>query len=355
MLTMSTPTLTEAERIELQQRARSRKGRAEDARRACVILLLDEGYSWDEVCERLNCSRGFIASWNRRFAEERLAGLYSRHRGQKALVLTPRLEARILDATRKPPTDGTTHWSTRRLAEKLGVSHMMVSRVWSKHGLKPHRLDRYMASNDPDFEKKAADIIGLYLDPPTHAAVFCVDEKTAIQALDRKDPVLPLSPGRAERHGFEYYRHGTLSLYAAFNTKTGEVLGKTAARHTSAEFVAFLADIVANQPAKKEIHVIADNLSAHKTKKVAAFLDEHPNVHLHYTPTYSSWLNQVELWFAKIERDVIARGVFTSVNDLKKKLLRYIRHYNKAPKTVKWKYVDPSKRIHGSHSVVTGH
>ena len=140
-----------------------------------------------------------------------------------------------------------------------------------------------------------------------------MDEKTAIQALDRKDPVLPLSPGRAERHGFEYYRHGTLSLYAAFNTKTGEVLGKTAARHTSAEFVAFLADIVVNQPAVKEIRVIADNLSAHKTKQVSEFLDRHPNVHLHFTPTYSSWLNQVELWFARIERDVIARGVFTSV------------------------------------------
>ena len=165
---------------------------------------------------------------------------------------------------------------------------------------------------------------------------------------------MPLSPGRAERHGFEYYRHGTLSLYAAFNTKTGEVLGKTTARHTSAEFVAFLADIVANQPRRKEIHVIVDNLSAHKTKRVDAFLEAHPNVQLHFTPTYSSWLNQVELWFAKIERDVIARGVFTSVNDLKRKLLRYIRQYNKAPRTVKWKYVDPSRHI-SSQSVGTVH
>ena len=197
-------------------------------------------------------------------------------------------------------------------------------------------------------------MIGLYLNPPAHAAVFCVDEKTAIQALDRKDPVLPLSPGRAERHGFEYYRHGTLSLYAAFNTKTGEVLGKTAERHTSAEFVAFLTDIVVNQPKGKEIHVIADNLSAHKTKRVDAFLIEHRNVHLHFTPTYSSWLNQVELWFAKSERDVIARGVFTSVPDLKRKLMRYIRHYNKAPRTVKWKYFDPSRRI-SPESVVTVH
>jgi transposase len=211
-----------------------------------------------------------------------------------------------------------------------------------------------MASNDPDFEKKAADIIGLYLNPPQHAAVFCVDEKTAIQALDRKDPVLPLSPGRAERHGFEYFRHGTLSLCAAFNTQTGEVLGKTAERHTSAEFVAFLTDIVINQPRGKEIHVIADNLSAHQSKPVKDFLEGHPKVHLHFTPAYSSWLNQVELWFGKIERDVIARGVFTSVSDLKRRLMRYIRHYNKSPRTVKWKYADPSRHI-STQSVGTGH
>ena len=211
-----------------------------------------------------------------------------------------------------------------------------------------------MASNDPKFESKAADIIGLYLNPPSHAAVFCVDEKTAIQALDRLDPVLPLSPGRAERHGFEYYRHGTLSLYAAFNTQTGNVLGHTAARHTSAEFVAFLSDILANQPKGKQIHVICDNLSAHKTDRVKQFLSEHPTVCIHYTPTYSSWLNQVELWFAKIQRDVIARGIFTSVTDLKRKLMRYIREYNKTPKPIKWIYRNTNNRI-TTNSNVTVH
>jgi len=349
-----TITLTKAERMELERRVASRTGRAEDARRARAILLLAEGHTWDEACDRVPCSRGFLASWWKRFEEERIAGLYSRHIGQVASILTPQLEARILDITRRPPPDGATHWSTRKLGERLGVSHMMVARVWRKHGLKPQRIERYMASNDPDFQKKAADIIGLYLNPPAHAAIFCVDEKTHIQALDRKDPVLPLSPGRLERHGFEYYRHGTLSLYAAFNTKTGEVLGKTAARHTSAEFVAFLADIVVNQPRGKEIHVIADNLSTHKTEQVAMFLAAHPSVHLHFTPTYSSWLNQVELWFGKIERDVIARGVFTSVTDLRRKLMRYIRQYNKAPRTVKWKYADPSRHI-STESLVTGH
>jgi len=346
--------LSKGEREELEKRLRSQSGRADDARRARCILMLADGETWATVREAIACNDSYISRWSKRFEAERLAGLYSRHRGQSAQTLTPRLEARILEATRKPPRDGATHWSTRKLGNKLGVSHMMIARVWNKHGMKPHRLERYMASNDPDFETKAADILGLYLNPPAHAAVFCVDEKTAIQALDRKDPVLPLSPGRAERHGFEYYRHGTLSLYAAFNTKTGEVLGKTAKRHTSAEFVAFLSDIVAHQRRGKEIHVIVDNLSAHKTKKVQVFLDEHPNVQLHFTPTYSSWLNQVELWFAKIERDVIARGVFKSVPDLKRKLMRYIKHYNKAPKPIKWKYSDPSRRI-TSKSAVTGH
>ncbi|MEZ5352890.1 MAG: IS630 family transposase [Bryobacteraceae bacterium] len=200
-------------------------------------------------------------------------------------------------------------------------------------------------ANGPDFETKAADIIGLYLNPPQHAAVFCVDEKTAIQALDRLDPVLPLSPGRLERHGFEYYRHGTLSLFAALDVQTGKVQGKTAARHTSAEFVEFLEQIVGGCRPQQEIHVILDNLSAHKTKTVAAFLEQHPNVRLHFTPTYSSWLNQVEIWFARLEREVIARGVFHSVADLARKLMRFIRAYSKVARPIKWKYNDPSRRI----------
>jgi transposase len=206
------------------------------------------------------------------------------------------------------------------MAEALGISKSTVQRVWAQARLKPHRLDSFMASDDPRIEEKAADIIGLYMNPPQHGAVFCVDEKTAIQALDRLDPVLPLSPGRAERHGFEYYRHGTLSLYAALDVNTGKVQGMTAARHTSQDFVAFLEGLVERTAWAQQIHVVLDNLSAHKTKDVGRFLREHPRVRFHFTPTYSSWLNQVELWFAKIQRDVIARGVFTSVADLGKKL-----------------------------------
>ncbi|MCZ2076578.1 MAG: IS630 family transposase [Bryobacterales bacterium] len=349
--------LTENERMELQRQANARTGRADSARRARLVLLLAEGFTWAEIRTKLDCPDSYINRWSKRFEAERLSGLFARHAGRERYKVTERVEARVLAwTTKRKPADGTTHWSSRKLAAELGggISHMTVARIWTKHGLKPHRLEGYIASNDPDFEAKAADVIGLYLNPPQHAAVFCVDEKTAIQALDRKDPVLPLSPGRAERHGFEYFRHGTLSLYAAFNTKTGEVLGKTAERHTSAEFVAFLTDLVANQPRGKEIHVIADNLSAHKTERVREFLSAHPNVQMHFTPTYSSWLNQVELWFAKIERDVIARGVFTSVPDLRRKLMRYIRQYNKSAKPVKWKYFDPSRRI-TTDSVVTVH
>ena len=345
MLTPSVLTLSDDERGALEAVARSHRARADEARRARIILLLADGQSYTTICERVDCTPPTIAMWKARYLRGGLAGLRGRHRGSKARVLTPPVEARILSWTRKPPTDGTTHWSTRRLGERLGLPHTIVARAWKRAGLQPHRLERYLRSTDPDFEQKAAEIIGLYLDPPQHAAVFCVDEKTAIQALDRRDPILPLSPGRAERHGFEYVRHGTLSLYAALETQSGLVLGKTAERHTSDEFVAFLEQIVHSQPPTREIHIIADNLSAHKTTKVTAFLAAHPNVHMHYTPTYASWLNQVELWFAKVKRDLLGRGIFTSVSDLARKLRRFITKYNERAKPVRWAYADPSRRI----------
>jgi transposase len=308
-------------------------------------VLLADGDSYAAITDKTGCSSRTIALWKHRFEADGISGLAARHRGSKPTVLTPQLQARILAWTRRVPPHGATHWSTRSLGRQLGVQHTIIARAWRNAALQPHRLERYMRSTDPDFETKAADVIGLYLDPPQHAVVLCVDEKTAIQALDRIDPLLPLSPGRAERHGFEYYRHGTLSLYAALNTHTGEVLGNTAPRHTSDEFVAFLDSVVDTQPRRRTIHIIVDNLSAHKTQKVRTFLAAHPTVRLHYTPTYSSWLNQVELWFSKIERDVIARGIFTSVTDLRRKLMRYIRHYNKTAKPFRWSYSDPTRRI----------
>src|ERR1700722_12705476 len=350
----TTLRLSQSEAQELRTRARSRVLRADDVRRARLILMLAEDQSWSTIQQALGCSSAYIARWQTRFAEQRLAGLFARHQGRPATKRTPRLEARILAWTRRPPTDGSTHWSSRKLARALGVNHMMVARVWQRAGLKPHRLERYMASDDPDFERKAADVIGLYVDPPQHAAVFCVDEKTAIQALDRLDPVLPLSPGRAKRHGFEYYRHGTLTLYAALDTQTGRVHGRTTARHTSRDFVAFLEEVLSLCSPRQLIHIILDNLSAHKTQLVRDFLQQHPRVQLPFPPTYSSWLNQVEIWFAKIEREVIARGIFTSVPDLARKLRRYINAYSANARPIQWKYSDSSRRLRTNEFTATG-
>ena len=344
------------ERQELRRRIRARSGRVEDARRARLILLLAAGKSYRDVCRELKCSSEWVARWKTRFQEHRIAGLDSRHAGRRPWVVTPRMEARVLAKTRQAPPDGSTHWSTRKLGRELGISNATVSKIWARAGLRPHRLARYMASNDPDFERKAADIIGLYLNPPKNAAVFCLDEKSHIQALDRRDRGLPRSPGRLERHGFEYLRHGTLSLFAALNTANGDVVGKPVPRHTSAELIVFLKELLESQPQQREVHVILDNLSAHKSKAVQRFLDENPKLKFHFTPTYSSWLNQVEIWFAKIERDVIERGVFTSTDDLSRKLMRYIRRYKRNARPIRWAYSDPSKRIrHASGSSHTGH
>ena len=337
--------LTDEEREELTRWSGSRTLPAGDVFKAKLILALADGVSYSGIEAELKTSRPTIARWKARFEEGRIAGLEGRHKGSRARAATPAAQARLLKKTQQKPPDGSTHWSCRKMAAATGLSPATVHRIWSKTKLKPHRLDRYMASNDPAFEEKAADIIALYMDPPQHAAVFCVDEKTAIQALDRLDPVLPLSPGRAERHGFEYYRHGTLSLYAALDVKTGEVHGKTARRHTSADFIGFLREVVEKTPSGKDIHIVLDNLSAHKTQAVRDFLEENPRVRFHFTPTYSSWLNQVELWFARIQRDVIARGVFTSVNDLSRKLMKYIRAYAKYARPFRWTYSDPLRRI----------
>lgn len=324
---------------------RSRTIAAGLARRARVILAIADGEPYAVLSARLELSTTTLTRWRKRFEAHRLAGLHDAPRAGRGDRLTPALEAKILALTQQPPPAPLTHWTTRHVGARLKVSHMTVHRVWQRAGLQPHRLEHYVASRDPDFEQKAADVIGLYLNPPEHAIVFCIDEKTSIQALDRRDPVLPLSPGRAERHGFEYIRHGALSLYAALEVGTGRIEGMTTARHTSQEFVTFLDRVVATQSPRREIHLIVDNFSAHKTKAVEAWLAAHPRVHMHYTPTYSSWLNQVELWFSKIERECIARGIFTSTVDLRRKLMQYIRAHNKHCHPFAWTYTDVTRRV----------
>lgn len=337
--------LSSGERDELHGYLRKQNLPAAVAQRMRIILRLADGATYREICEALDTTAPTISLWKKRYQEEGVIGLGTVRPGQPPQKLTPQLRAKILAKTQQPPPDGSTHWSLRKMAAVMGVGKELIRKVWQEADLKPHRLERYLASNDPQFEPKAAAILALYLNPPQHAAVFCVDEKSAIQALDRKDRRLPLSPGRAERHGFEYYRHGTLSLFAALDPHTGQVLGQTALRHTSAEFVAFLEDVVTTCPPDQPVHIILDNLSVHKAPLARQFLARHPNVEFHFTPTYSSWLNQVEIWFSKLQREVIDRGIFTSVADLQRKILRYIRLYQKTAKPFRWKYSDARHRI----------
>jgi len=348
MPTTSPLVLSAPVRAELEALTRSTRTPAGLVQRARLILALAEGTTYAELTARWGVAATSISRWKQRFAVRGIAGLQDAPRSGRPDRLAPAVEARILGLTQQPPPAPVTHWSVRRMARRVGVSPATVQRVWARAGLQPHRLERYVTSPDPEFERKAAAILGLYLRPPAHAAVFCVDEKTAIQALDRLDPVLPLSPGRAERHGFEYVRHGTLSLYAALEVGTGHVEGRAVPRHTSAAFLEFLDQVLATQPKRRAIHVIGDNLSAHKTRAVRDWLTAHPQVTIHYTPTYSSWLNQVELWFAKIERDCIARGIFTSVADLRRKLMQYIRLHNKTCRPFHWTYRSPKHRIRTS-------
>jgi transposase len=342
------------ERASLQAVVRSTRSPGGWARRARVLLWLAEGLAVRRVAAQTGMSLRRIVYWKKRWQQEGLDGLQDAPRPGRPKKLTAEKEAAIWAATQSPPARPTTHWSSRRLARRVGVSHVTVMRVWHKAGLQPHRLQRYMASPDPDFEAKAKDILGLYLHPPEKAVVFCVDEKTAIQALDRTQPALPLRAGRPERHSVEYVRHGTVSLLAALEVQTGKVQSRCVARHTSEEFVRFLDEAVVGQRRKK-IHLILDNLSAHKTAAVRAWLERHPQVQFHFTPTYSSWLNQVEIWLGMITRDCIRRGIFRSVPELVSKMMASVRLYNRQAQPFRWTYRNPRRRIHVSPISVTRH
>jgi transposase len=329
MAQTSRVTLAPPERKELERRARSRSLAAESVRRAKVILMLAADSSYKEICERVGCAVHYISRLKKRFKEERLTGLDPRCPEVERGRSSAQTEARILEWTRREPTDGSIHWSSYRLAKEVGVSQSTVSRVWRKFGLQRHNSRRYVARDDPEFEEQAADIIGLYLKPAVHAAVFCVAEKSAMQGMDRFDPVFPSSPCGA---------NGTLSLHNALNNHTEEALAENGALNSSADFVDFLAQIVGSQPTGHEIHVIADNLGAEKTKELCEFFATNRTVRIHSTPTYFSWIKQVEIWFSKIQRDVISRGVYTSAKNLAPKLVRYIRKYNKSAKPIRWIY-----------------
>ena len=326
---MSVVTLASIERRELERLARSRTRALERAkRRAKVILMLSAGGSYNEISKRLGCTFTYISYWRGRFRDKRLIGLASGEPGGGRRRNSDQIEALIMEWTRREPTDGSTQWSSRRLAKEVGASQSTVSRVWRKFEIEPPSWPVQMASDDPGFEEKDIDVIGLYIRRPVHAAAFCVDVKSAIHALDLLDPGFPLSPG---------YAAGALSLYKAF-TQSEEVLTPTGTRHPSTEFVDFLAQIVMSQPAGREFRVLVTNSSAYKTKKVFDFLEDNPSIRIHYAPTYCNWVNQVEKWFSKIHRDVVWRGLFTSVKGLERKLIRYIRKYKNGATPIRWIY-----------------
>ena len=355
MFTSNEPfRLPPQERDRLQQILRTTSLSAGLVRRARVLLLLADGVSLRQIQAQTGMSPRRIQHWKRSWRTKGLDGLLDAPRSGRPKKLTVAKEAAILAATEERPPGSITHWSTRRLARRLGLSNVTVMRVWHKAGLQPHRLRRYMASPDTNFEAKAKDILGLYLHPPENTAVFCVDEKTAIQALDRTQPALPLRPARPERQAVEYVRHGTVSLFAALEVHSGKVVGRCVPRHTSQEFVRFLEQAVATHR-RKTIHVILDNLAVHKTPAVQAWAKQHPNVAFHFTPTYASWLNQVEIWLGMITRDCIRRGVFHSVSDLAHKIMTYIRLYNRNAQPFRWTYRSSRKRIRVSPSSVTQH
>jgi transposase len=294
-----------------------------------------DGVSNAEVARLTGYTAVQISRLRRRFAEEGIQGLYDRSRSGRPPVISDRKRAQIVAKTLKAPGRGRTHWSTRELAAEVGVSHTTVHRLWTAHDLKPHQVETFKFTTDPDAEEKIHDVVGLYLNPPHNAVVLSVDQKTQIQALNRTQPILPLRPGIPERQTHDYQRNGLTSLYAALEVHSGTVVGECHARHTAVDFLQFLNRLV-KQYRRTELHVILDNSSTHKTPQVKAWLEAHPQVHFHFTPTGASWLNMVEAWFSILTRKSVRRGSFDSVAELIKHIRKYIEHWNDNPVPFIW-------------------
>src|SRR6202163_2150887 len=327
-------TVEERERLDsLAHRARSQ---ALLARRARVILACAEGLDNQRVARKLRCSVGMVGKWRARFLKGRLEALYDEPRpGAPRTVSDAQVEQVVIQTLESTPR-GETHWSTRGLAKATGLSRMTISRIWHAFGLQPHRTDTFKLSPDPLLIEKVRDIVGLYYHPPEHALVLCVDEKSQIQALDRTQPLLPLQPGQVERRTHDYKRHGTTSLFAALELKTNKVIGQLHRRHRSVEFRKFLDVIESHVPAGLEVHLIVDNYATHKTAIIRKWFSKRPHFHVHFTPTYGSWINLVERWFAELTNKRIRRGVFRSVKDLESRSEEYIHVHNQNPTHFVW-------------------
>jgi len=328
--------LSAVERGELEDLARRRRTAQGLARRARIVLLAAEGLENKMIAAELGATEDTVGKWRWRFAERRLEGLYDEPRpgaprqiGDDAIAETVR---RTLEET---PADAT-HWSLRSMARSTGYAPSTIHRIWRAFGLQPHRSKSFKLSSDPFFVEKVRDIVGLYLNPPERALVLCVDEKSQIQALDRTQPLLPMRPGQVERRSHDYKRHGTLSLFAALDTATGQVIGRCFARHRAREFRAFLNTVEARVPADLDVHIIIDNLATHKTKAIRDWFARHPRWQVHYTPTSASWINQVERFFALLTEKQLRRGVHRSTKDLEAAILSYIDTVNADPKPFRW-------------------
>jgi transposase len=329
--------LSDEQLAELNRLIRAPKTAQKVVMRAKVAMAAAEGRSNNAIAAELGISRPTVILWRERMATHGIEGIvHDATRPGRRKALPQEVVDSVVEATLSTRPEGATHWSIRDMAKAQGLSPAAVQRIWKAHGLKPHIVQRFKLSNDPAFEEKVRDIVGLYLKPPDKALVLCVDEKTQIQALDRTRPILPLRPGIPERQTHDYRRNGTTSLYAALNVLTGMVLGRCEPRHTAVEFIEFLKVIDRETPRPLALHLIVDNSSTHKTPDVNRWLSRHRRFHLHFTPTSSSWLNLVERWFAELSRRRIKRGTFNSVGELVEAIEEHIRINNAHPKPFEW-------------------
>lgn len=332
--------LSAQERVFLTELARKRRAPQIEVKRARAILAMAEGATNTAIAREVGFCAATVGTLRRRFAALRLEGLSDLPRSGAPRRFDDERVAELIERTLHDKPEGATHWSTRKMATAAGMSRDTVSRIWRAFGLKPHRAETFVLSTDAYFVEKVRDVVGLYMSPPENALVFCVDEKSQIQALKRSQPVLPLRPGRPEGHTPEYFRHGTTSLFAALDVRSGEVLGRCYRRHRAREFLAFLRAIeahVAQATAQgQEVHLVLDNYGTHKSALVAKWLVRRPHWHLHFIPTHASWLNQVERFFAKITSEAIRRGNFPSVAQLVTAIESYLKQHNAQPKPFTW-------------------
>lgn len=328
--------LSEDERDRLQSLAHRSRSLPSLARRARVVLACGEGLDNQDVAKKLRCSLGMVVKWRARFLKARLEGLYDEPRPGAPRKVSDEQVERVVIQTLESTPRGQTHWSTRSLAQSAGLSRMTISRIWRAFGLQPHRADTFKLSPDPLLIEKVRDIVGLYMNPPDHALVLCVDEKSQIQALDRTQPLLPMQPGQLERGTHDYKRNGTTSLFAALELKTSRVISQFHRRHRSVEFRRFLDVIEAQVPADLDVHLILDNYGTHKTAIIRKWLAKRPRFHVHFTPTYGSWLNLVERWFAELTNKRIRRGAFRSVRELETAIREYVDVHNEDPTPFVW-------------------